>query len=179
MVPAAVPHPLRRDLRVALDVPADVQAQRQDRAVVLEREQHAVVAVLLAEDLAVAAQLGGLGPGAERDPRGVGQRNLLADPQQVRAGQAQGVAEQPAAADQRRRGRRHAGVPAVAAGVRALVPRDFVEGPVGDQAGCRCGRGGRRVALRLSGGGSDRGQDHPSHRRMANVFSLNPWNQPP
>ena len=55
MVPTAVPHPLRREFRVAFDVPADIQAERQDRAVVLKRKQHTVVTVLFAEELAVAA----------------------------------------------------------------------------------------------------------------------------
>ena len=168
VVPAAVPHPLRRDLGIAFDVPADVQAQRQDRAVVLEREQHPVVAVLLAEDLAIAAQVGRLGPGAEGDARGVRQRNLLADAQQMIARQAQGVPEQAAAADQGRRGRRHLGLPAVGAGVRALVPGDFVETPVGNQR--HVDRGGCHRRLRAPRPRHHRpppGESPPPHRQTS------------
>ena len=40
--------------RVALDVAADVQSQRQDSPVLLKRKQDTPVAVLLAKDLVVA-----------------------------------------------------------------------------------------------------------------------------
>ena len=79
------------------------------------------------------AQLGRLGPGTQRNAGRIGQRNPLARGQQVFAGEDQGIAEHallPLRHDCPQCGDR---VPAMAAGVAALGPRDLVEGPMGDE----------------------------------------------
>ena len=74
VVPSAVKDLGRIDRRATFDVSAHVQAEGKVGAIVLKRKEHAVVAVLLAKDFAIAAQLGGGDPGAEGD---------LLDPLQV------------------------------------------------------------------------------------------------
>ena len=142
MVPAAVAHPGRRDGRAALRVTADIQTQGKERPVDLEGKEHAICVIFLAEDLAVAAQVAGPCPGAKGDSVGMGQRDVLVDPQGVFAGEDQGVAENAPLPRQRRPVQRQVGVPAVAAGVAALVAGDLVEGPMGDQAMVDPRRGG-------------------------------------
>ena len=67
-MPATIHERGQINRRVALDVAADVQSQRQDSPVLLKRKQDTPVAVLLAKDLVVAIPPSWPGPGAERNP---------------------------------------------------------------------------------------------------------------
>ncbi len=94
MMPLAVQHPGRIDRRVALGVPADVQAERQNRAFHLEGEQHALRVILLAEDLVVFRHLHRHDPGGKRDPLDAGKVRLFGHAELVVPGQPQRAAEQ-------------------------------------------------------------------------------------
>ncbi len=128
MVPLAIQHPSRIDGPIALHVAVDVQAQGQDRAVMLEREQDAAAA-LLAEDLPVDAEIGGEHPCREGDaPLQTGEATLRG-PQGMGALQPQRRAVHP------REGRRLAIHDQVEAGYTTAIGRDGAgfEAPVGDR----------------------------------------------
>jgi len=134
MVPRAVEHACGIDLGVAFHVPAHVQAQGQDRAMLLKREQDSLLAVLLAEDLVILCELVDDDPGAQRDFLKAAKRGPLRCPQQVLAGKGHGPAEdalgpfQPGGLGRLRRG-----LVALAAGIAALEPERLVEGPIRNQ----------------------------------------------
>ena len=151
VMPAAVADQLGADRRMALHVSADIQSQRQNRAMKLKGKQDAIVAVLLAKDLAVAAEVRRPGPGAERDLPGVGRQDPRVGPQQMFARENQGVAEKAAAALDRNRMPRCGRMPAMAASVFTAIPRQLVKGPMGDQRLVDLRRPGGCVAFPLGG----------------------------
>jgi len=87
VVPLAVHHAPGVYRGIALDVPTDIQPHREDGTIILEREQQAPVAVLLAEDLSIPLQVRGHHPGRERDAL------KLAHPQAARDLQRMGPRE--------------------------------------------------------------------------------------
>jgi len=132
VMPIAVEQAGRLDRCVAFDVAAHVQPQRENRAVALEREQHAVVAVLFAKDLVVTVEPHRQRPCAEGnlfDAADVGHRRHA---DVVLLGKLHRVAEEPVGAAEHGRacGRR---IVAATARIAALAAGVFVERPVGDQ----------------------------------------------
>jgi len=85
MMPQAVSHLGRFNLRVALGVAVDVETEGKDVAVFLKREQHPLPAVLLAENLVVAVKRRWLDPHTERHLRQLSKSRLLTTSQQVAA----------------------------------------------------------------------------------------------
>ncbi|MCR4410896.1 MAG: hypothetical protein NUV77_00560 [Thermoguttaceae bacterium] len=162
VVPSAVEQLLGIDRRVALLIAAHVQAQREHRAMLLEREEHALIAVLLAEDLVVAFERGGHHPGRNRDLGHRAEGRLARGVQAVLPGKLHGRAEHPWHAIEACA----AGVAPVAAGVAAGRAEGVVEGPMGQKRfvelqGLRRNRRTRRAFSGKGDGPGDHQQQEP------------------
>lgn len=160
VVPEAVGHLRRIDLRVALDVAGDVQAQREDAAMLLEREEDAPLAVLLAEDLVVGVESRRLHPDAEGEFRHRTELRIPRASQQVPPCEVQSAVEHARDALESPRAPLRRGVAAVAARVAAEAPRRLVEGPAGDQRPRELERSRGR-----GGGRRGRGEENEKDRR--------------